>query len=165
MTVDNATVDVQVMQGSGRVAACGVRIKAPYTVGLDTVRTWEITLYVADWRTATGIAVDASSYDTSKTAAEPQMRPAPTELAFSVKGNNQVFSATEVRPSLRAGASVGLLKDKAAGQVLTALRAGTPVVVFFQPRDSDTEVVIASGSMQRSANDEFGHCLQAMQVH
>jgi hypothetical protein len=165
MTIDDATVDVQVLQGSGRVMACGVRIKAPYTVGLDTVRTWEVTLYVTDWRIATGIAVDASSYDTSKTAPEPQMRPAPTELSFSVKGNNQVFTATDIRPSPQAGASVGLIRDKQAGQIMTALRSATPVVLFFQPKDSETEVVIASGSMPRSANDAFGQCLQAMQKH
>ncbi len=163
VSIDNAAVDIQVVQGSDGVAACGVRIRAPHTVGLDAVRTWEVTLYVTDWRVATGIAVDASSYDTSRTAAEPQMRPAPTELAFSVKGNPQVFTATDVRPSHRPGASLALLRDKTAAQVMTAMYTGTPLVMFFRPKNSETEVVIAAGSLKPHAIEGWGKCLQAMQ--
>ncbi len=163
VTIENAAVDIQVLQGSGRVAACGVRIKAPYRVGSDTVRTWEVTLYLPDWRMASGIAVDASSYDTSTISAEPRMRPAPIELAFSVKGNPQVFTATDIHPSAKPGESLALLREKTAGQIMTALYTKTPVVVFFRPQNSETEVLIASGSMKPNALDGWGQCLQAMQ--
>jgi hypothetical protein len=165
LTIEDATVDIQVVQGSGRVGACGVRIKAPYRIGVDTVRTWEVTLYVPDWHIASGIAVDAASYDTSKSKAEPQMRPAPVELSFSVKGNPQIFTATDIHPSERAGESLAMLRDKTAGQIMTAFYTKTPVVVFFRPQNSDTEVVIASGSMKPEAINDWGQCLQAMQRH
>jgi hypothetical protein len=90
------------------------------------------------------------------------MRPAPTELAFSVKGNAEVFTTTEIRPSMTEVASLALLKDKGAAQILAAFETGTPVVVFFHPKDSATEAVIISGKQHPHSHVSLGQCIQAM---
>jgi len=88
VAVNTAAIDIKVVRGSGRVAACGIQVKAPYSVGLDAVRTWDVTFYMAKTGKSTGIAVDALSYDVPTAGARPEVRPAPTELAFSVKGSH-----------------------------------------------------------------------------
>jgi hypothetical protein len=165
VVIDNATVDVQVVQGPGRVAACGIRVKAPFAAGLQALRIWDITLYLAATGKSTGIAVEASSYDVASAGAKADMRPAPTDIAFTIQGNLKVFTATAIRPSQTQGASLALIADKGAGQILTAMEAGTPVTVFFRPQDSDTEVVTVSGRMKPHGADAFGQCIQAMQGH
>jgi hypothetical protein len=162
VVVNTAGIDIKVVRGSGRVAACGIQVKAPYSVGLDAVRTWDLTFYLVSTGKSTGIAVDALSYDVPTAGAKPEVRPAPTELAFSVKGNTEVFNATSVRPSQSEGASLAMIVAKGARQILAALETGTPVVVYYSPKGADTEVVIVSGTMKPGEADTFGQCFQAM---
>ncbi len=162
IVVDNALINVETVQVAGKVAACGIRIKAPHRLADQSVRTWDFTLYLAQPDKSLELAVNASSYDVSTAGAAPVMRPAPTELAFTVSGNPKVYTATHIRPSQPDGASLGSLAGQGAGQVMTALKVGTPVVMFFRPRDSDTEAVIVSGAQNTQNDDSFGHCIQAM---
>jgi len=162
IVIDNAVLEVQPVQVAGRVAACGFRIKAPHAMGVQAVRTWDVTLHLPDAGKDAGMAVNASSYDAPADGGPAMMRPAPTELAFSVKGNAQVFTATGIRPSKPEGASLALLKDRGAGQILAAFETGTPAVVFFHPKNSATEAVIISGKQDPHSDVSLGQCIQAM---
>src|ERR1700722_19624644 len=90
VVVDDAVVEAQVVEGSGRVGACGIRVRAPHSIGLQAVRTWDVTLYISKYDGA-GLAVEASSYDLDRVGAKPAARPAPTELSFTITGGTRVF--------------------------------------------------------------------------
>jgi len=107
--IENASIDVRPELGLGRVAACGITFKAPYTLDDRTVRTWDVTVYMDGAGKTAGFAVNASSYDVA--AARTQMRPALMDLAFSVKGNTEVFTATNIRASQGEQVSLAVLAD------------------------------------------------------
>jgi hypothetical protein len=163
VVVDKAILESQVMLASGRqVGACGIRVRAPHSIGLQAVRTWDMTLYIAR-RGNAGIAIDATSYDTDKPGAKPEVRPAPTELSFTVTGNVRTFTAVRFRAAQTQGESLALISEKGAGQILTAFRAGTPVVVFFRPGGAETETIVVSGKSTLRTVDTFGQCIQYLE--
>jgi hypothetical protein len=160
VVADSAVVEAKVVEeGSGLVEACGIRVKATHPIGLEAVRTWDLTLYLAR-SGSPGIAVDASSYDVAKVGAEPEARPAPTELSFIIRGTTQTFSAAAFRSSQTQGEALALIADKGAGQIMTALGTGIPVVVFFRPGGAETEVVVVSGKETLDTAETFGQCMQ-----
>jgi hypothetical protein len=53
-----------------------------------------------------------------------------------------------------------LISEKGAGQILTAFETGTPVVVVFRPKGTETEVVVVSGKTALHTVETFGQCLQ-----
>jgi hypothetical protein len=159
VVADNAVVEAQVVQMSGLVGACGIRVRAQHSIGLQAVRTWEVTLYAAMYDSV-GIAVEASSYDSDMAGTKPAARPAPTELSFSITGGRRVFTAAAFRPSQTKGGALALLSDKGAGQIMTAFQSGVPVVMFFRPQGAETEIVVVSGKPKARTNDTWGQCLQ-----
>jgi hypothetical protein len=162
VVVDNAILEPQVVLASGRqVGACGIRVRAPHSIGLQAVRTWDVTLYMA--RENAGIAIDASSYDTDKPGAKPEARPAPTELSFTITGNTRTFTAARFRAAQTEGGSLALISEKEAGQILTAFGAGIPVVVFFRPMGAETETIVVSGRSTLHKAETFGQCMQYLE--
>jgi hypothetical protein len=159
VVVDNAVVEAQVVLGSGLVGACGIRVTAKHSIGLQAVRTWDVTLYMGR-QESPGIAVDASSYDVERVGAQREVRPAPTELSFTIKGTTRAFTAAAFRSSQTTGASLALISEKGAGQILTAFGTGVPVVVFFRPAGAETEAVVVSGKAAPHTAETFGQCIQ-----
>lgn len=160
VVADSAVVEAKVVaEGSGLVGACGIRIKATHPIGLEAVRTWDLTLYLAR-SGSPGIAVDASSYDVERVGAQAEARPAPTELSFIIRGTTQTFSAAAFRASEAQGGALALISAKGAGQIMTALGTGIPVVMFFRPGGAETEVVVVSGKESLHTAETFGQCMQ-----
>ena len=162
--IDDAGLEVEILQDSGRFTACGIRVIAAHVEAAPTTRVWDVTLSLALDGNKGAAVVKGTSYDFPVPGGRPMPRPAPVEFAFSVQGDPRVIQATGTRPALTSPAAslAGVSDEMGFAAVLNALRNETPILIFFRPKGLDVEVLAVSGKLKPAENDALGQCLRGL---
>jgi hypothetical protein len=157
-------LEVEIHQDGGRFTACGIRMMTAAVTAVPNVRVWDVSMSIYLDAKRGSAMVKAMSYDTPQPHAAPKARAAPTAIGFSVRGRPGVIETGGIKPALVGdGAILGVISDsKAAVDVLRALLARTPVLLFFTAKGNETEVISIAAMLEPGDNAAFGECLEGL---